>query len=104
MAGNYQRVDAADPHLKKYAELATAFSHFTHSHTAGYLLVCDIQGIITTDPKSKDTLLMTDPAIHCAQHQRFGRTNLRQAGFDAFFKGHAGKCNEFCRALGLDAV
>lgn len=86
--------------IQKYVELATAFSHFTHVHSEGYLCVVDLQGIITAG-ESKGTLLLTDPAIHCAKHMRFGRTNLRQPGIDAFYKGHAGKCNQYCRALGL---
>ena len=80
-------------------EVAIAFSHFTHSITEGYLLVCDLQGISTTDTKSKPTLLLTDPAIHCPKHLRFGKTNLG-VGVNKFFAKH--KCNSFCHALGLE--
>jgi len=80
-------------------KLAVAFSHFTFSITDGYLLVCDIQGTITKDKKDKPTLLLTDPAIHCHKHLRFGKTNWGALGFIKFFAKH--KCNDFCYALGL---
>ena len=80
-------------------ELALAFSHFTWAHTAGYLLVCDLQGVETTDKRGRRTLLLTDPAIHCPGVLRFGGTNMGMEGVRAFFKGHT--CNSHCRALGL---
>jgi hypothetical protein len=76
-------------------ELLTAFSHYSHSVTRGYLLVCDLQGIETTSG-DRLRMLLTDPAIHCTA-PRFGQTNLGQA--DAFFSVHT--CNRFCRALRL---
>lgn len=84
---------------QKRLEVAVAFSHFTYTETDGYLLVCDLQGIKTQSAKKHDTILLTDPAIHCAKHKRFGSTNMGQHGFDAFFAAH--KCNSYCRALGL---
>jgi hypothetical protein len=80
-------------------ELAIAFSHFTHHVTDGYLLVCDLQGIVTNSGKGEPILLLTDPAIHCAKHICFGKTNLGGLGIDKFFKRHI--CNKFCLALGL---
>jgi len=80
-------------------ELAIAFSHFTYSITGGYLLVCDLQGVRTQDKKGKPTLLLTDPAINCSKHLRFGKTNLEAPGISRFFAKH--KCNKFCAALGL---
>lgn len=80
-------------------EVAIAFSHFTHSITDGYLLVCDLQGITSRNKLGKPTLLLTDPAIHCAKHLRFGKTNLGGLGITRFFAKH--KCNSFCAALGL---
>ena len=78
----------------------TAFSHFSYDVTDGYLLVCDLQGVSTTDKNGKDTLLLTDPAIHCAKHLRFGKTNLGSLGMKRFFKRHV--CNKYCKALGLE--
>lgn len=99
-AGFVQDPETMDSDGKTRLELATAFSHFTYSITAGYLLVCDIQGIRAKDSTDVDTLLLTDPAIHCAQHPpRFGKTNLGQNGFNRFFKRH--ECNQYCRALKL---
>ena len=85
---------------RKKLELAIAFSHFSYDVTDGYLLVCDLQGVSTTDNNGKDTLLLTDPAIHCAKHLRFGKTNLGSLGMKRFFKRHV--CNKYCKALGLE--
>ena len=84
---------------RKRLELAVAFSHFTYKVTDGYLLVCDLQGISYVDAKGKDILLLTDPAIHCGKHLRFGKTNLSSVGIERFFRKHV--CNTFCEALGL---
>ncbi|CAG8461786.1 2184_t:CDS:1, partial [Paraglomus occultum] len=48
-----------------------AFAHFTYECTKHYLVVYDLQGIELTDE-----FLLTDPAIHCVDPLRFGRTNL----------------------------
>ncbi|CAG8786531.1 25950_t:CDS:1, partial [Racocetra persica] len=48
-----------------------AFVHYTYEHTGGYLVVSDLQGI-----ESPDQFLLTDPAIHCIDPLRFGKTNL----------------------------
>lgn len=89
----------ADEAVQTRVDLAVAFSHYSHTITDGYLLVCDLQGIVTTDKTDKPTLLLTDPAIHCARHLRFGKTNLGALGINKFFVKH--KCNNFCVALGL---
>ena len=80
-------------------KLALAFSHYTYCVTKEYLLVSDLQGISTKDSKGNSMLLLTDPAIHCPAHGRFGKTNLRFEGVKAFFRKHV--CNEYCQALGL---
>jgi hypothetical protein len=91
--------EGLDENGRRRRELAVAFSHFTYDITDGYLLVCDLQGVSTIDLKGKETLLLTDPAIHCAKHLRFGKTNLGNLGMEKFFKKH--ECNKFCQALGL---
>lgn len=88
-----------DEEDKRALRLAIAYSHFSYHITDGYLLVCDLQGIRTVDTKGKPTLLLTDPAIHCSKHLRFGKTNLHGDGFKGFFKQH--RCNGYCRQLGL---
>jgi hypothetical protein len=85
--------------MQPFVDLATAFSHFTWEHTGHYCMVCDLQGISTTDDKGRKALLLTDPAIHCPGNLRFGKTNLQHHGVEAFFEVH--KCNRFCKALGL---
>lgn len=93
---------AADPSLADMAhkiEVAVAYSHFTHHVTGGYLMVTDLQGINTVDPKAARTLLLTDPAIHCKDPVRFGATNFGEAGMALFFERH--ECNSVCAAAGL---
>lgn len=91
--------EGLDDNGRRRLELAVAFSHFTYDVTNGYLLVCDLQGVCVIDLKGKETLLLTDPAIHCAKHLRFGKTNLGNLGMEKFFKKH--ECNKYCQALGL---
>jgi len=97
---NYSFVRASDSkEMATRCALAVAFSHFTHVLTKGYCMVTDLQGIESNDAKGRDVMLLTDPAIHCPGVLRFGKTNMQQAGVDAFYKAHS--CNQFCRALGL---
>jgi len=97
---NYSFVRASDSdEMDVRCALAVAFSHFTHDQTKGYCMVTDLQGIESSDDKGRDVMLLTDPAIHCPGVLRFGKTNMQQAGVDAFYKAH--KCNKYCSALGL---
>ena len=91
--------ETLDDEGRKRLALAIAFSHFTYDVTKGYLLVCDLQGIVTTNGKGEEILLLTDPAIHCPKHIRFGKTNLGLTGINRFFKKHI--CNKYCSVLGL---
>jgi len=71
---------------------AQAFSHYTFERSRGRLLACDLQGVGS---------LLTDPAIHTRDSQRFklSRTNLHEDGFKFFFLSH--RCNAICTTLGL---
>jgi hypothetical protein len=73
-------------------QAAQAFSHFTFERSRGYFLISDLQGV---------GHLLTDPAIHTLDPQRFklADTNLGQDGFKFFFATH--KCNAICHKLGL---
>ena len=102
-------------------EFLLAFSHFSFVASEGYLLVTDLQGI-SIEPKdggaatartdsagaicdgSDKEIILTDPAIHCAKHPRFGSTNLGDMGMNDFKASHKGKCNKYCRALKLPAI
>ncbi|CAM9749247.1 unnamed protein product [Heterosigma akashiwo] len=61
------------------------FSEFTHTVTGGYMMVVDLQGIVTDDK-----FLLTDPVILCMDTSRFGNTNL---GVEAMVR-----CNNAIRA------
>ncbi|KAI1696084.1 alpha-kinase family domain-containing protein [Ditylenchus destructor] len=81
-------------------ELLMAFSHWTYQISGGYLMVVDLQGIKSTDENGRTTLELTDPAIHCTDVLRFGRTNLSKEGMERFFARH--KCNKFCQGMELE--
>jgi hypothetical protein len=99
---NYNMIrPGAEAREKMLVELCVAFSHFSYVHSGKHLMVCDLQGSITADSKGKKTLLLTDPAIHSVDKPRFGKTNLGEAGFEAFFKRHKPESNQFCQALKL---
>mmetsp|Transcript_9489 Transcript_9489/g.21726 ORF Transcript_9489/g.21726 Transcript_9489/m.21726 type:complete len:334 (-) Transcript_9489:41-1042(-) len=67
-----------------------AFSHFTWEASGHQLLVCDIQGVGD---------LYTDPQVHTANGQGFGRGNLGMTGIKAFLLRHP--CNVICEYLSL---
>lgn len=99
-SGFIRTLTDGDEESRKRLELAVAFSHFSHKHTDGYLMIADLQGTDTIDSKKRPTLLLTDPAIHCPGLFRFGGTNLQQEGIIDFYKTH--RCNKYCTALGLN--
>lgn len=72
-----------------------AFTHWTYHFTNGYLMITDIQGIVKSDE-----YILTDPAIHCTDINRFGDTNFGKKGMEIFFQKH--KCNQICKTLKLD--
>lgn len=71
---------------------AQAFSHFTFERSQGYFLVSDLQGV---------GYILTDPAIHTLDPERFqlAESNLGVDGFKFFFSTHV--CNHICRKLEL---
>ena len=68
-----------------------AFSHFSHEHTGGKLMVVDIQGVDD---------YYTDPQVHSRSGTGFGAGNMGQEGIDQFYSTHW--CNPICEGLGLD--
>lgn len=68
-----------------------AFSHFTYTHSSGFYLVCDIQGVGDR---------YTDPQVHSKDQQGFGRGNMGLQGINRFFATH--ECNSVCIHLGID--
>ena len=73
---------------------AQAFFHFTFERSLGTLLVCDLQGV---------GRVLTDPAIHTLDCERFRLTdtNSKEDGFKFFFSTHV--CNDVCRRLKLQS-
>lgn len=79
-----------------YHEAIQCFSHWTCCFTKNKMLVVDCQGGYS---RSKNTFLLTDPAIHYVDVTYFGNTNMGKAGMRKFFETH--NCNEFCRQMRL---
>ena len=79
------------------ADIPQAFSHFTYRFTKRKLLVCDLQGVLS----SADGFEFTDPVIHFyskrGRRNVFGRTDRGKKGVNDFFKTHI--CGSLCRAL-----
>ena len=79
-------------------DIPQAFSHFTYRFTKRKLLVCDLQGVLSTSPPLFE---LTDPVIHFMSHRKkknvFGRTDRGYKGKNDFFKTH--KCSPLCRML-----
>ncbi|CAG8559953.1 5_t:CDS:2, partial [Dentiscutata heterogama] len=81
--------------IQNYRPTLEAFVHFTYEHTEKYLIVTDLQGI-----ELQDKFILTDPAIHCVDRSRFGKTNLGIKGIDkCLLTSH--KCNDICKKLEL---
>lgn len=79
----------------KFCQAAQAFAHFTFERSQGRFLVSDLQGVGG---------LLTDPAIHAVDPERFvlADTNLGSEGFKFFFATHV--CNGICTKLGLKST
>jgi hypothetical protein len=85
------------------ADIPQAFSHFTYRLTKRKNLVCDLQGVLTTDDvQHKNMFRLTDPVIHHhssikGSKNMYGRTDRGKKGMYDFIKTH--KCTDLCRML-----
>lgn len=91
VAGVFEKYTSNTGFISSEAELAEAFCHFSWCHSAGQMMVTDLQGF--------GSAVFTDPQIHCVKHDFFSRGNLGKDGMDQFFAGHC--CNDICRSLEL---
>ena len=96
--GTFKRFNVNRGVIKEYHSTLEAFAHFTYEHTEGYLVVYDLQGV-----ELASKFLLTDPAIHCTDRLRFGRTNLGKRGIEKYFLARH-KCNNVCEKLGLAKI
>jgi len=72
-----------------------SFSHYTWVKSNKELVVCDLQGVV-----KYDRIYLTDPAIHCRDYMKLGRTNFSTRGMKEFFSRH--RCNEICKTMKLE--
>ena len=82
------------------SDLVLAFSHFTYQASNQLLIIVDIQGW-TPDADQTGCTFLTDPQIHSVVYKCFGTGNLRQDGFDSFWKHMHPQCNDLCKKLKL---
>ncbi|CAB4441562.1 unnamed protein product [Rhizophagus irregularis] len=94
----YKRFNANTGVITELRPILEAFVHFTYEYTKGYLVVCDLQGIELTNE-----FLLTDPAIHCIDSLRFGRTNFGKKGINQLFLANH-RCNDICKQLKLKHI
>ena len=82
-------------------EIPQAFSHFTYRYTKRKVLVCDLQGVLSTAGTHPPRFEFTDPVIHfpsrSGRRNVFGRTDRGRKGIKDFFRSH--NCGPLCRAL-----
>jgi hypothetical protein len=94
-SAEFKRFNVNKGVIKEYHSTLEAFAHFTYEHTGGYLVVYDLQGV-----ELPGRFLLTDPAIHCTDRLRFGKTNLGKRGInECFLKNHT--CGNVCQKLNL---
>ncbi|RIA81492.1 kinase-like domain-containing protein [Glomus cerebriforme] len=94
----YKRFNSNSGVIVEFHPTLEAFAHYTYQYTKGYLVVYDLQGIELTDQ-----YVLTDPAIHCVDALRFGRTNFGERGIkQCFLENH--KCNDVCKKLKLKNI
>eukprot|EP01006_Ploeotia_vitrea_P031488 TRINITY_DN63821_c0_g1_i1.p1 TRINITY_DN63821_c0_g1~~TRINITY_DN63821_c0_g1_i1.p1 ORF type:complete len:554 (+),score=50.64 TRINITY_DN63821_c0_g1_i1:74-1735(+) len=97
LTGDYQKFNNNNGYVSADdRNTPQAFSHFSHTFTGGKYLICDIQGVGTSQGKVD---YYTDPQIHTSNGNGFGLGNLGKRGMDAFFKSH--RCNMICVGIGL---
>ena len=80
-------------------DIPQAFSHFSYIFSKRKFLVCDLQGVLSTDT-DEPLLELTDPVIHYSEmtnRDDYGRTDRGQQGIDDFFRSH--KCSNLCHML-----
>src|SRR5207244_13472270 len=95
---DYKRFNANTAVITGLRPTLEACVHFTYEYTKGYLVVCDLQGIELTDE-----FKLTDPAIHCIDSLRFGRTNFGKEGINQLFLANH-RCNDICKMLKLSHI
>ncbi|KAF0373852.1 kinase-like protein [Gigaspora margarita] len=93
----FKKFNANNGLITEFHSILEAFAHFTYKYTEGYLVVYDLQGV-----NLRNEFLLTDPAIHCVDLLRFGKTNLGKSGIQKCFLAKH-KCKDICKKLKLNS-
>lgn len=96
--GNFRKFNCNTGVITEYVAILEAFAHYTYQATKHYLVVTDLQGV-----EYDNEFCLTDPAIHCVDNLRFGRTNFGSRGIDELFVANH-FCNSVCRSKGLSPI
>ncbi|CAG8735137.1 26256_t:CDS:1, partial [Racocetra persica] len=84
----FKKFNANNGLITEFHSVLEAFAHFTYKYSEEYLVVYDLQGI-----DLHNEFMLTDPAIHCVDLLRFGKTNLGKKGIKKCFLAKH-KCND----------
>eukprot|EP00775_Hariotina_reticulata_P012365 gene12365-12500_t len=90
---NYRKFNSNSGYVGGYdhwSEVMQALSHYSYHKTGGHMVLCDLQGGIT----SRGAVL-TDPVI-LSRTRAYGVTDLGPNGISTFFARH--RCTRFCQA------
>ncbi|CAG8846356.1 17129_t:CDS:1, partial [Racocetra persica] len=69
----FKRFNTNSGLITEFHSILKVFAYFIYKYTKEYLVVYDLQGV---DLHSE--FLLTDPAIHCVDLLKFGKTNLEK--------------------------
>ena len=83
------------------SDLVLAFGHFSYQASNELLVIVDIQGWTPSAENQSRCTFLIDPQIHSVVYKCFGTGNLRQNGFDGFWRHMHPECNEICEKLQL---
>lgn len=93
ISGDYHRFNSNTGFQKDHEDIMAALSHFSYHYTGGTAVLCDLQG-----GRYHDKYILTDPVILSPTLNKYGPTDLGQAGIENFFSQH--ECNKICHDHG----
>ena len=89
---DFSKTQAITTELFLFNEVAQAFSHYSFQKSDGYILICDLQGVVQK---------LTDPMILNKKKTDL-QGDLSGPGIAQFFQKH--RCNDICQKLNLEKM